>query len=221
MDTNGPAMRPLTDPLPPPGRRLGVGLLGGSFNPAHAGHLHVSREALRRLGLDQVWWMVSPQNPLKEAAGMAPFAVRLASARAAADDRRIVVTDIEHRLGTRYTADTLARLVTLRPCHRFVWLMGADNLLQIPRWRGWTSIFHVAPVAVFARPTYSSKALSGAAALRFARARVSERRARTLPEAAPPAWTYLFIPRHPASATAIRALQGPGCGEPATKGGET
>ncbi len=213
-------MPPLTDRLPPAGLRLRVGLLGGSFNPAHDGHLHVSREALRRLGLDEVWWMVSPQNPLKDTVGMAPFETRVASARAAARDRRIRVTDIERRLGTRYTAHTLACLRARRPRHRFVWLMGADNLHQMSRWRGWTSIFNFVPVAVFARPTYSFRALSGVAAVRYARARVSERRAARLADMGPPAWTYLFIPYHPASATAIRAGQRPGR-VTSLQGGET
>lgn len=197
------------DPPPPPGR-LRVGLLGGSFNPAHEGHLHISLAALRSLGLDRVWWLVSPQNPLKPAKGMAPHAERLAAARSMARHPRIVVTGIESRLNTRYTADTLVRLARRYPRIRFVWLMGADNLIQIPRWRGWTRIFHSVPVAVLARPTYSRPALSGAAAHRFAWARVSGRRAHLLADLPPPAWTFLFIRRHPASATAIRARKDPG-----------
>ncbi|GAB6052978.1 nicotinate-nucleotide adenylyltransferase [Magnetospira thiophila] len=189
--------------------RLRIGLLGGSFNPAHAGHLHISREALRRLDLDRIWWMVSPQNPLKDPQGMAPLADRLASARDMARDPRIVVTDIESHLGTRHTAVTLARLTRHFPRYRFVWLMGADNLIQIPRWRQWTQIFHRVPVAVFARSTYDLKALSGAAAKRFAQARIGEGAARHLAVQPLPAWTFLMIRRHPASATALRTQQGP------------
>ncbi|CCQ75155.1 nicotinate-nucleotide adenylyltransferase [Magnetospira sp. QH-2] len=191
------------------GRGLRIGLLGGSFNPAHEGHLHISREALRRLRLDQVWWLVSPGNPLKPAHGMGKFEDRWASAQALTkDERRMKVTDLETRLGTRYTADTLRQLTQRNPRTCFIWLMGADNLAQIPRWWKWTSIFHRVPVAVFARPTYASRALSGAAAVRFARARVGERQAFHLANRTPPAWTFLFIRQHTASATAIRARGG-------------
>jgi len=189
-------------------RRLTVGLLGGSFNPAHEGHLHISREALKRLRLDQIWWMVSPQNPLKAAQGMADFATRLKSARAVARDPRIRVTDIEQRLGTTQTAMTLKQLTRRFPEIRFVWLMGADNLLQIHRWYRWHEIFTTVPLAVFARPTYDSRALAGQAAARFARAHVPERRAPTLAYRVPPAWIFMAIRRHAASATAIRASGG-------------
>lgn len=182
-----------------------IGLLGGSFNPAHEGHLHISREALKRLNLDEVWWMVSPQNPLKSSDGMAGFAQRVNSARAVARDPRIRVTDVERRLGTTQTALTLDRLNRAFPGVRFVWLMGADNLLQIHRWYRWHKIFMSVPLAVFARPTYDSKALSGLAATRFARAQLPERFASTLANRAPPAWVFLAIRRHAASATAIRA----------------
>lgn len=127
---------------------LRVGLLGGSFNPAHDGHRYISRLALKLLGLDEVWWLVSPQNPLKPAAGMASLGDRLARAQAVADHPRIRVTDLERLLGTRYTADTLAALHRCFPRTRFVWLMGADNLLQVPRWQRWTEIFETTPVAL-------------------------------------------------------------------------
>ncbi|MBT4905881.1 MAG: nicotinate-nicotinamide nucleotide adenylyltransferase, partial [Rhodospirillaceae bacterium] len=129
------------------GRR--IGLLGGSFNPAHDGHRHISQLALARLGLDEVWWLVSPQNPLKSEAGMAPFESRLESADRIACDRRIRVSALEAELGTRYTADTLKALQNRYPAARFVWLMGADNLVQISRWRAWTQIFKTIPIAVF------------------------------------------------------------------------
>lgn len=186
----------------PGGRR--VGLLGGSFNPAHDGHLYISRVALARLGLDEIWWLVSPQNPLKPSAGTAPFAVRLAAARKVARDPRIRVTDIEARLGTRYTVDTIASLRRRCPRTRFVWLIGADNLVQMPRWRRWEALFRSVPIAVFARRPYSLKALSGLAALRFARHRISDKAARTLAGRMPPAWVFLNVRAHPATATAIR-----------------
>ncbi|MDF1750528.1 MAG: nicotinate-nucleotide adenylyltransferase [Alphaproteobacteria bacterium] len=189
-------------------RRMTVGLLGGSFNPAHDGHLHISREALKRLNLDQVWWMVSPQNPLKSESGMAGFEERFRSAKAMAQDPRIRVTDIERRLGTRQTAETLTKLTKMLPEIRFIWLMGADNLLQIHRWHRWTKIFTTVPLAVFARPTYDSRALAGQAAARFARAHLPDRFASTLAYRTPPAWVFLAIRRHAASATAIRASGG-------------
>ena len=118
-------------------RNRRIGLLGGSFNPAHAGHRYISTEALRRLDLDEVWWLVSPQNPLKSQSGMAPFSQRLSHAASVARHPRIRVSAIEAEMGTRYTADTLAMLVRRFPAARFVWLMGADNLMQIPKWRDW------------------------------------------------------------------------------------
>ena len=183
--------------------RRTVGLLGGSFNPAHDGHRHISLAALNRLGLDEVWWLVSPQNPLKPVAGMAPLAERLASARRVARHPRIRVSDIERHLGTRYTADTIARLQRRFPDIAFVWLMGTDNLMQIPRWYRWPEIFRRVPVAVFDRGGDAFRALAGPAASRFRRYRVQA--PRTLARRRPPAWCYVFTPRHPASATAIRA----------------
>ena len=131
-----------------------IGLLGGSFNPAHAGHRAISLAALDALGLDEVWWLVSPGNPLKAPENMAPFATRLASARAQARRARIRPSDIEARLGTRFTVDTLAALVRRYPNHRFIWLMGADNLGQFHLWRDWRKIAHEVPIAVIARPGY-------------------------------------------------------------------
>jgi nicotinate-nucleotide adenylyltransferase len=135
-----------------------IGLLGGSFNPAHQGHRKLSLHAIRALGLDEVWWLVSPGNPLKAEEGMAPYAARLASARAMARHAPIRVSGIEARLGTRYTADTLDKLVRLYPRHRFVWLMGADNLAQFHRWRDWRGIARKVPIAVIARPGYDARA---------------------------------------------------------------
>jgi nicotinate-nucleotide adenylyltransferase len=189
------------------GRRPRIGILGGSFNPAHEGHLHISRLALDRLGLDEVWWLVSPQNPLKPVEGMAPFGDRLAGARAligAAGRRAISATDIENDLGTPYTADTLAALKRRFPNARFVWIMGADNLIEIDRWNNWTAIFETVPVAVFARPAYSLQALTSTAAKQFARRRMDEHQAAELVDRALPAWMFMHIPLSSASATKIR-----------------
>ena len=181
-----------------------VGLLGGSFNPAHSGHLHISLLALKRLQLDEVWWLVSPQNPLKPTTGMAPYAERLASAREAADDRRIRVSEAESELGTRYTVDTLQGVRQRHPHHRFVWIMGADNLIQVTRWQRWADIFDTVPVAVFDRPTYSFRALAGTAAKRYARRRLKEHEGGTLADQDPPAWIFLWGSNDPTSATALR-----------------
>jgi nicotinate-nucleotide adenylyltransferase len=182
-----------------------IGLLGGSFNPAHDGHRDISLAALTYLDLDEVWWLVSPQNPLKPQKGMAPFAERIASARAVADHPRIRVTGIEAKLGTQFTADTLRKLVTRFPSCRFVWLMGADNLAQIASWRDWTRIFHLTPIAVFDRPAYTIKALTSLAARRFRRSRRREAALRTLAATLPPAWVFVHHRLNPISATAIRA----------------
>ena len=182
-----------------------IGLLGGSFNPAHQGHRDISLAALKYLDLDEIWWMVSPQNPLKPTDGMAPFAERLASARAMACHPKIRVTDIESRLCTQFTADTLKALVTRFPSCRFVWLMGADNLAQISSWRDWTKIFHLTPIAVFDRPTYTIKALTALAARRFRRSRRREAALKMLAATPPPAWVFVHHRLNPISATAIRA----------------
>jgi nicotinate-nucleotide adenylyltransferase len=194
--------------MPQTQARRRIGLLGGSFNPAHGGHLHISRLALRHLDLDEVWWLVSPQNPLKKTDGMAPFATRFAVAEAAAKgERRIVVSDIEERLGTTYTADTLAQLRHRFPRTGFVWLMGGDNLAQIPRWQRWTEIFQQVPIAVFDRPATARRALAGAAALRYAKARIAPGSSRRLAGMAAPAWVFFPTPLDPHSATEIRARQ--------------
>ena len=196
-----------------------VGLLGGSFNPAHDGHRHISLFALRALRLHQVWWLVSPQNPLKAPHDMAAFAARLAGARRAGGHPRLLVSDLEMQFGTRYTADTLHQLRRRYPRTRFVWLMGADNLLQLPRWRHWHRIFESMPVAAFNRPPYSLKAPTGHAARRFARCRVGASQAGRLADRAPPAWIFLRNPLHPASATAIRDGQRVGPAETPTNPG--
>ncbi len=151
-----------------------------------------------------MWWLVSPQNPLKAARGMAPLATRLRIARARAHHPAIRVTGLESALATRYTADTLAVLRRRFPARRFVWLMGADNLAQFPRWERWEEIFRRVPIAVFDRSPYSFQALAGKAATRFLSKRHPARRARLLADAPPPAWVFLHQRRHPASATALR-----------------
>ena len=182
---------------------LRIGLLGGSFNPGHEGHLHASLLALKQLQLDYVWWLVSPQNPLKPERGMAALEERVASAKALARHPRIKVTAIEAELGTSYTVDTVRRLRRRFPRAHFVWLMGSDNLLQIPRWRRWQDIFRLLPVAVVVRPGSEVSARVGPAAQRFARffakpdGDFAGRRA--------PAVTILGGRRNPQSATALRA----------------
>jgi len=189
------------------GRRRRIGLLGGSFNPAHAGHIHVARHATRALGLDQVWLMVSPGNPLKPRAGMAPLKDRLASARRIADGRRVIATDIERLLGTRFTADTLAKLHRRFPRAVFVFLIGADNLVQLPRWKSWRRIATSAPLAVLPRPGWTRQALRGAAASVLRRQRCRPGALLASPKRATKRarWCFVSAREHAASATAIRA----------------
>lgn len=181
-----------------------IGLFGGSFDPAHPGHLHVSREALKRFGLDRVWWLVSPGNPLK-AHGPAPLAQRLAVARALVDHPRIIVTDIEARIGTRYTAQTIAALQALYPGVRFVWLMGADNLAQFHRWQDWQEIMGRVAVGVLARPGSRIAARTAKAASIYRHAKLPAEAAHLLAHARPPAWCFVNLPMIDASSSAIRA----------------
>jgi len=178
--------------------------LGGSFNPAHEGHLHVARQAMIHARLDQLWLMVSPGNPLKAQKGMAPFAARLASAREIADGRRIVATDIEKRLGTVYTADTMAALRRRYPGQKFVWLMGADNLAQLPKWGRWMRIARAMPILVLPRPGQTRRALAGQAAHRLRSHRLAARAGVCLATATPPAWILLPVKENASSATALR-----------------
>lgn len=181
-----------------------VGLLGGSFNPAHEGHRHISLYALKRLGLDAVWWMVSPQNPLKSGKDMAPLKERLAGAVKTSRHPAIVVTDIEQSLHTRYTADTLATLKKHYPRTQFIWLMGADNLRQVHRWQEWKKIFMMVPVAVLDRPPRGDSLKSCPALERFRACLQPQERARLLKTRPLPAWTILHIPLSDLSATNIR-----------------
>lgn len=181
-----------------------VGILGGSFNPAHEGHRHISLHALERLGLDAVWWMVSPQNPLKTEKDMAPLEKRLAGAKETADHLQIIVSDIEQHLGTRYTVETLKALKKRFPTTRFVWLMGADNLLQFHLWKMWEEIFYTVPVCVLDRATGSVKAENAEAFERFRPHLIDEAQAATLKNRPCPAFAFLHIPLNPTSATEIR-----------------
>lgn len=185
-----------------------IGLLGGSFNPAHAGHRHISLEALKRLGLDEVWWLVSPANPLKDPAILAEYAQRLASAQETAAHPRIKVLDFEQKEGLRYTVDTLRVLKRRYPGAQFVWLMGADNLAGFHRWRRWREIAALVPIAVFDRSPYQHGALAGRFSTAFARFRLPQESARMLVHRQAPAWVYLFIRPHAASSTDLRKTLG-------------
>ncbi|MCK0168240.1 nicotinate-nucleotide adenylyltransferase [Jannaschia sp. S6380] len=193
--------------FPPTRPGMVIGLLGGSFDPAHAGHAHITREALKRLDLDRVWWLVSPGNPLK-ARGPVSLDRRMARARAVMQDPRVAVTDVEARLGTRHTARTIAALQNRLPGVRLVWLMGADNMAQVHLWRDWTEIFARVPVAVLARPDQRGPARHSPAAERLRRAYVPVWAARGLGRRDPPAWTFLDMPMHDASSTRIRRAGG-------------
>lgn len=185
-----------------PGMR--VGLFGGSFNPAHEGHAHVAETALRRLRLDRVIWLVSPQNPLKPSRETASLAARLAGARKLARGPRMVVSDVETRLGTQYTLDTLAALQARYPGVRFVWIMGSDSLAGFHRWRGWRRILARVPAAVVARPGSTLASLRSPAALRFRAFQKPATLAARLADMRPPAWTFLAGPLHFQSSTALR-----------------
>ena len=190
-------------PVAAPG--MTIGLLGGSFDPPHEGHLHISEVALRRIGLDRVWWLVSPGNPLK-ARGPAEIGRRLSAAELLIDGHPdIEATDLETRLRTRYTADTLRALLRRYPGVRFVWLMGADNLAEFHRWNRWVDIFGMVPIAVLARPGHQVRAGLSIAATRYAAYRLDARRAAALPWRSAPRWTLLSHPMRSHSSTAIRA----------------
>jgi nicotinate-nucleotide adenylyltransferase len=185
-----------------------IGLLGGSFNPAHAGHVHISLEALKRLKLDEIWWLVSPQNPLKQSSELADYATRLAQAKRVAAHTRIRVLDIEQREGLHYSIDTLRFLKKRYPRTQFVWLMGADNLAHFHRWRAYHAIARLLPIAVLDRAPYALKALHAPFATRYARQRLDASRAPLLAGQPPAAWMYLTIPRHPLSASYLRKTLG-------------
>jgi nicotinate (nicotinamide) nucleotide adenylyltransferase len=184
--------------------RMRVGILGGSFNPAHDGHLQLSELALRKLRLDRVVWMVSPQNPLKPKQGMERFSDRFASACSVAQDARIIVSDFEYVMSSPYTTRSLTRLCAIHPRVQFVWIMGADNLSTVHRWDRWTEIFAKVPVAVVARPGYQHRAAFSCAATRYKHARLRESEADQLVMCKAPAWIYLRTLLNPISSTQIR-----------------
>jgi nicotinate-nucleotide adenylyltransferase len=199
----GPDAPTLKNEIAYPGMR--IGLFGGSFDPAHAGHLHVAREAMRRLALDRVWWLVSPQNPLKRARDTADYERRLAAVSALAAGPGHVVSDLERRIGARYTAEVVDALLARHPRVRFVWIMGADNLATFHRWRDWPGILRAVPVAAVARPGDTLRAQLSPAAQRFRHARVPSAHAHALLEMRPPAWLYLCARLNEASSTELRA----------------
>ena len=181
-----------------------VGLLGGSFVPAHSGHAHITREALKRFGLDRVWWLVSPGNPLK-ACGPAPLADRMKHAQNVMRHPRVEVTDIEARLGTRYTAQTIARVQQMYPQVRLGGVMGADNMAQFHLWQDWRGIMQSVPVGVLARPGERISARLSRAAALYAPYRIPGRFGHLLGRATAPAWCFVNVPMNSSSSTAIRA----------------
>lgn len=192
-------LRPASDKL---GKR--VGLLGGSFNPAHGGHRRISLFAMEALGLDQVWWLVSPGNPLKPRKGMAPLGARLASAQQQSRRARIIPTAIERDLGTRYTSNTLKGLAHRHPKHQFVWLMGSDNLAQFHLWRDWRGIARMMPIAVIARPGYDRDAMTSPAMAWLGSARLPAASFSKRGRWSAPALIYLRFDPDSRSATALR-----------------
>ncbi|MBS1182546.1 MAG: nadD [Proteobacteria bacterium] len=185
-----------------------VGLYGGSFNPPHRGHAHVARLALQRLGLDRLWWLVSPGNPLKSTDGLPDVGRRLEAVRRVAHHPRAVVTDLEARLGTRYTVDLVRRLKALRPSVRFVLVIGADNWATFHRWGGWQEIARTVPIAIVDRPGATFAALASPAARVFANARVAERDSARLASLPPPAWVFIAGAKVPLSSSELRRAAG-------------
>ncbi|HVW92471.1 MAG TPA: nicotinate-nucleotide adenylyltransferase [Devosia sp.] len=189
-------------PLAQPGMR--IGLFGGSFNPPHEGHRLVALQALKRLGLDAVWFLVSPGNPLKEHTELAPLAERVAATRALMHHPRLRVTGFEAAHGFTYTYETLSYLRRAFPGVRFVWIMGADNLAQFHRWERWREIAQLMPMAIYVRPGSNHLAPVSRAAIALARYRVDEGDARLLADLRPPAWIYLHGLMSPLSSSLLR-----------------
>lgn len=195
--------------LPPFGHGQRIGLFGGSFNPAHRGHYMVALYAMKRLQLDWVWWLVSPQNPLKDPSETGEYGKRLAYTRRVARHPRFIVTDLEDQIHTRYTAQTLEALKGAFARGHFVWIMGADSLASLHRWHHWTDIMESLPIAVLARPGYSIRALQSPAATRYAAARVPQHLAASLALRKPPAFAFVTMPLRKESSTAIRKRRKP------------
>jgi nicotinate-nucleotide adenylyltransferase len=193
--------------LPPHTRGMRIGLFGGTFDPPHAAHRAACLLAMRRIGLDRVWWLVTPGNPLKDTSGLAPLSERLAAARKLAHHPRIDVTDLEADLGVTYTFATISYLIRRCPGVDFVWIMGADNLRSFHRWQRWRDIARLVPIVVIDRLGPSLYSTAGAAGQALAWARLPESAARTLPQRTPPAWIYLHGLKSPLSSTALRAAR--------------
>ncbi|WEX11769.1 nicotinate-nucleotide adenylyltransferase [Chelativorans sp. AA-79] len=187
---------------------MAVGLFGGSFNPPHAGHALVAETALRRLELNQLWWMVSPGNPLKDHSGLAPLSERIARSEACVTDPRIKITAFEAGYRIRYTADTVEIVQARNPGVHFVWIMGADSLRTFHRWERWRTIVRSVPIAVIDRPGATLSFLSSTMAKAFDHARIDEADAPLLARIKPPAWTFIHGPRSSLSSTALRAEAG-------------
>ena len=194
---------------PPARAGMKIGLLGGSFDPPHEGHAHITRHALRRFGLDSVWWLVSPGNPLKTE-GPAPLERRMEAARkllrnSPGQSSRVAVSDVEAKLNTHYTAETLDSLMRIYPRAALVWLMGADNLTSFHKWEQWRWIMNTIPVGVLARPGDRAAALHSKAALQFRHARLKSRNSMLLPISRPPCWCFINVPMVSMSSSGIRA----------------
>ncbi|GGZ22837.1 nicotinate-nucleotide adenylyltransferase [Asticcacaulis endophyticus] len=187
-------------------RGMTIGLFGGSFNPAHEGHAHVANTARIALGLDKIIWLVSPQNPLKSNHETAPLSERIDAIRPFIGPRDII-SDFETRIKANYTLDTLRALKARYPGVRFVWIMGGDSLASFHRWRGWTQIAHMIPMAIVSRPGALMNSRFSPTARRFAHARHPQTAAKTLARQKVPAWTYLTGPLHTASSTALRNMR--------------
>lgn len=190
-------------PMTRPG--MTVGLLGGSFDPPHVGHVHITLEALKRFGLDRVWWLVSPGNPLK-AHGPAPLERRMAAARQIMHHPRVEISDFESQIGSRYTAQTLAALRAARPGVRFVWLMGADNMRQFDQWQDWRQIMETVPIGVLARPDMRTPARRSKAARAYANHRLKGKFSQLLGQSEAPCWCFVNVPMLNISSTRLRNL---------------
>lgn len=195
---------PGTTDLPPSAPGMRIGLFGGSFNPPHQGHRLVSRESLKRLNLDAIWWLVTPGNPLKTHDELAPLAQRVSAARTLADHPSLRVTGFEAAHGFTYTFQTLQFLTRTLPDRRFVWIMGADSLSSFHRWERWEDIFGLLPIAVYARPGSTRYALFSKTAIRFAKSRIDEADAPRLASMQPPAWVFLHGLMSSLSSTQLR-----------------
>ena len=202
------ALSAVGEAIPLHSKGMRIGLLGGSFNPPHAAHRAISQFALKRLGLDRVWWLLSPGNPLKDTGALRDLAARAEAARRVADDPRIDVSCLEAVIGTRYTVDTIMHLRRRVSGVRLVWIMGADNLAQFHRWKDWRRIAAEVPIAVIDRPPQSFRALAAPAALALARYRLPEKEAASLPDQRAPAWVFLTGLKLNISSTGLRNPDG-------------